>query len=71
MVARKLLEKFAIAHLALPVGKIGQIFEKIADGVNDTRGMLSAYLEEHPEFRDVGNRMLAAWNEGVTETISV
>lgn len=67
---RKLLEKFAIAHLSLPVGKIGQIFEKTADGVNDTRGMLSAYLEEHPEFGDVGNRMLAAWNEGVTETIS-
>lgn len=68
---RKLLEKFAIAHLALPVGKIGQIFEKCADGVNDTRGMLSAYTEEHPAFRDVGNRMLAAWNVGVTETMSV
>jgi hypothetical protein len=26
--------------------------------------------EEHPEFREVGNRMLAAWNEGVTDTLS-
>lgn len=68
---RKLLEKFAIAHLALPVGKIGQIFEKCADGVNDTKDKLSVYTEEYPEFREVGGRMLAAWNEGVMETMSV
>jgi serine/threonine-protein kinase HipA len=67
---RKILEKFALAHLALPVGKVGQIFEEVAEGVNDTRGMLSAHMEEHPEFREVGDRMLAAWNEGVTETLS-
>lgn len=67
---RKILEKFALAHLALPVGKVGQIFEEVAEGVTDTRGMLSAYMEEHPEFRDVGSRMLAAWNEGVTDTLS-
>jgi len=68
--SRKVLEKFAVSHLALPVGKIGQIFEEIADGVNDTQVMLSAYVEEHPEFHDVGSRMLAAWNEGVTATLS-
>ncbi|TWJ19084.1 type II toxin-antitoxin system HipA family toxin [Geobacter argillaceus] len=67
---RKVLEKFAVSHLALPVGKIGQIFEEIADGVNDTQVMVSAYVEEHPEFHDVGSRMLAAWNEGVKATLS-
>ena len=68
--SRKVLEKFAVSHLALPVGKIGKIFEEVADGVNDTQVMLSAYVEEHPEFHDVGSRMLAAWNEGVTATLS-
>ncbi len=67
---RKVLEKFAIAHLALPVGKVGQIFDEVAEGVTDTRGMLSEYLKEHPEFHDVGSRMLAAWSEGVTDTLS-
>ena len=67
---RKILEKFALTHLALPVGKVGQIFEEVAEGVNDTRGILASYMEEHPEFREVGNRMLASWNEGVTETLS-
>ncbi|WP_298438695.1 type II toxin-antitoxin system HipA family toxin [Geobacter sp.] len=67
---RKILEKFAVTHLALPVGKVGQICEEVAEGVNDTRGILAAYMEEQPAFREVGNRMLAAWNEGVTETLS-
>ncbi|MBT1070177.1 type II toxin-antitoxin system HipA family toxin [Pelotalea chapellei] len=67
---RKNLEKFAVTHLALSVGKVGQIFEQVAEGVNDTRGMLTEYLEEHPEFREVGSRMLAVWNEGVAETFS-
>lgn len=67
---RKVMEKFAVSHLALPVGKIGQIFDEVADGVNDTQVMLSAYVEEHAEFHDVGSRMLAAWNEGVKATLS-
>ena len=68
---RKTLEKFAITHLALPAGKTGQIFDETAGGVTDTRGMLAEYMVDHPEFRDVGTRMLAVWNEGVTETLSV
>lgn len=68
--SRKVLEKFAVSHLALSAGKIGQIFAKVADGVSDTQVMLSAYVEEHPEFHDVGSRMLVAWNEGVKGTLS-
>ena len=67
---RKILEKFAVVHLALPVGKVGQIFEEVAEAVNDTRGILTTYMEDHPEFREVGSRMLAAWNESVTTTLS-
>lgn len=67
---RKILEKFAVIHLALPVGKVGQIFEEVAEAVNDTRGMLTTYMEDHPEFREVGSRMLAAWDDGVTATLS-
>lgn len=68
--SRKVLEKFGVTHLALLYGKIGQIFEEMAAGVNDTRKMLSAYVNEHPEFHEVGSRMLAAWNKGVSDTLS-
>jgi len=68
---RKTLEKFAVTHLALPVGKVGHIIEEVTEGVNDTRDMVAAYMEGHPEFQEVGKRMLTAWSEGVTETVSV
>ena len=64
---RNMLEKFAVAHLALPAGKVGQIIERVAEAVTGTRGMLSAYREDHPEFREVGGQMLAAWDSGVSE----
>ncbi len=67
---RKTLEKFALTYLSLPIGKVAQIFDEVAEGVNDTRGTLTAYMEEHPEFREVGSRMLAVWEEGVTATLS-
>ena len=67
---RKILEKFAVIHLALPVGKVGQIFEEVAEAVNDTRGALAEYMEAHPEFRKVGALVLAAWDDGVTATLS-
>jgi len=62
---RKMLEQFAVAHLALPVGRIRQIIEEAADAVAGTRGMLSAYMSDHPEFQEIGERMLAAWETGL------
>ncbi|MDD2501119.1 MAG: type II toxin-antitoxin system HipA family toxin, partial [Geobacter sp.] len=56
--SKKILEKFALTHLVLPIGKVSQIFEEVADGVADTRGLLSAYMGEHPQFREVGSLML-------------
>jgi serine/threonine-protein kinase HipA len=61
----KMLEQFAVVHLALSVGKVGQILEEVAEAVADTRGMLLAYTNDHPEFRKVGEGMLAAWESGL------
>ncbi len=64
---RKMMEKFAVAHLSLPIGKVGQIFEEVAEAVTSTRELLSAYTAEHPEFIDIGEKMLKAWNTGVSD----
>lgn len=63
--SRKMLENFAVAHLFLPVGKIGQIFEQVADAVMSARRMIPGHCADHPEFRDVGERMMAIWESGV------
>ena len=65
--SRRMLEKFAVVHLALSAGKAGRILEEVADAVADTRGGLSAYIGDNPEFMEVGDRMLAAWESGLAE----
>jgi serine/threonine-protein kinase HipA len=67
---RKIVEKFAVTHLAVTAGRAGQIFEEIAEAVTDTRVVLLEYINEHQEFREVGERMLAAWDAGVADTLA-
>lgn len=68
---RKILERFAVSHLSLPVRIVADTIERLAEAVTETRKSLSAYLNEHPEFREIGGRMLAEWNEGVKEMVEL
>ncbi len=63
--SRKTLERFATTQLSLPSGAIREAFERIADAVAETRGMVKSYMGDHPEFRETGEAMLAAWEVGV------
>lgn len=62
---RRMLERFALAHLSLPIGRVREIIQRIADAVTDTRPLIAIHMTEHPEFRPVGEAMQAAWNDGV------
>lgn len=66
---RKTLERFAIAHLLLPMPVVTAIFNGMANAVTETRQLISAYISDHPEFKEIGNRMIASWDEGVTGLI--
>ncbi len=68
---RRTLERFAVSHLSLPVRIVADTIERMAEAVTETRTSLSAYLNEHPEFREIGGRMLAEWNEGVKEMVEL
>jgi serine/threonine-protein kinase HipA len=63
---RKILEQFAVSHLALPIGKIGHIIDAASEAVVGTRKTLSEYTDYHPEFREIGIRMLSAWETGLS-----
>jgi len=62
---RKVLERFAVAHLSLPVKKVSETFARAAEAVTETREMIPAYISDHPEFREIGERMMGQWEEGV------
>lgn len=63
---RKILEKYAMTHLSLSTGRIRDIFEQCMQAVTETTPLLAAYMEDHREFREIGSRMLAIWNDGTT-----
>lgn len=65
--SRKVLEQFAVAHLALPIGVVSQIFEEVSEAVATTRKMLSEYMEGTPVFRNTGEAMLASWESGLSQ----
>lgn len=46
-------------------GKVRRVLERVADAVGETRGDVERYMGEHPEFRAVGEAMLAAWDVGL------
>lgn len=62
---RTLLERFAVAHLSLPISNISCIIEQTAQAVTDTKSLITDYITDQPEFEEIGGRMLAAWDEGL------
>ena len=62
---RKILERFAVAHLYLPAGTVCATFNRLAEAVTETRGIIPGYIAEHPEFQEIGELMMTEWNEGV------
>jgi hypothetical protein len=46
---------------------IKEIIEKTADGVVETRPLLSRYISDHPSFVDIGESMLKLWEQGLRE----
>lgn len=61
---RKTLERFAINHLSMSKSDIDETIERLADAVMETRQLIPGYIADHPEFREVGENMMAIWEEG-------
>jgi len=62
--SRRTLERFAQSHLSLSAGTIREIFLRTADAVAGARRLIVSHIADHPEFREVGEAMLTAWDQG-------
>jgi serine/threonine-protein kinase HipA len=49
--------------------KIRQILERIGEAIQETAKEVQGYLKEHPEFVEVGKRMLEEWERGSTMSL--
>lgn len=62
----KNIGKFIAGTFGIPAREQSVILESISDAVSDTVPLVLRTIENHREFRDIGKRMLLAWQEGVT-----
>ena len=61
---RKTIERFATNHLSMSKSDIDETIERLSDAVMDTRQLIPGYINDHPEFREVGESMMSIWEEG-------
>ncbi|MEA3465832.1 MAG: hypothetical protein U9R29_07490 [Thermodesulfobacteriota bacterium] len=61
------MEKYAREYLLLNNREIAQIIEQTSDAVADTRNDMVEYIADHPEFSDIGEKMMACWEDGMQD----
>ena len=40
-----------------------------AEAIQETRGEVRSYMKEHPEFAEIGQRILREWENGVNTSL--
>ena len=61
----KSLVQFLAATFGIPQREQLRMVEAISDAVSDTSPEVRAAMDRYPDFRELGQHMLAAWREGV------
>src|SRR6185437_9623204 len=49
--------------------RVRQILQSISDALSDTAIEARAYIKEHPDFREIGEAVLAAWEKGREQSL--
>ena len=62
----KNLQKFMAATFGVSAKTQREIVEAVSDAVSETAPRVRDAMAQHPDFEDIGKRMLIAWNAGVT-----
>ena len=49
--------------------EIDRLLERIAEAIYETTAEVHDYMKEHPEFAEIGRRMLEEWENGVNNSL--
>jgi serine/threonine-protein kinase HipA len=60
----KELRRFGETRAGVTPAKVRAILERIGDAMQDTAGEVRLYIQRHPEFTEIGERMLGEWQDG-------
>lgn len=61
----KLLHQFGGARLGLSKPEMDALREKVVEAVQTISPQIRQYAERYPAFREIGKRMLTAWDRGI------
>jgi serine/threonine-protein kinase HipA len=61
---RKVLRRLGETRMTGTPAKIREILERISDALSQTETDLRSYIKEHPDFKEVGDRILKEWVKG-------
>jgi serine/threonine-protein kinase HipA len=62
----KTLPRFIAGTFGIPLREQAVLVEAIGDAVSEVVPLVQEKMAEHAEFRDIGKRMLLAWQQGVS-----
>jgi serine/threonine-protein kinase HipA len=66
----KELQRLGETRVAGTPAQIRGVLARIAEAIRTTSVEVCAYVKEHTEFADVGERMLAEWDKGVSQSLT-
>ena len=65
----KRLHRLGETRLMLTPGRIRDILMRIGDALSKTREEIQAYRRDHPDFSEVGERMIQQWEIGMQQSL--
>lgn len=65
----KELQRLGETRMGGTPARVREILERIADAMADTSKELGAYIKDHPNFKEIGERMLHEWERGVAVSL--
>ena len=61
----KELQRLGETRMGGSPARVREILERINAAIDDISKEIRAYIKDHPDFEDIGNRMLREWEQGV------
>lgn len=63
------LQRLGETRLGRTPARVREILERVADAMTTTWGEIKIYMKGHPEFDDIGKRMIQQWEQGVATSL--
>lgn len=65
----KELQRLGETRIGGSPARIREILQRVVDAMEAVTTQIRPYIKDHPEFEDVGNHMLAQWEQGMATSL--